>query len=70
MVLLLRIATHLAGVVPRAWAEPLCRVAGALWYLAAPSARAAVKDNLAHVLRREPTRREVVAVFRSGALNY
>jgi KDO2-lipid IV(A) lauroyltransferase len=29
-----------------------------------------VQDNLTHVLGRKPTRREVVAVFRSGALNY
>ena len=38
--------------------EPLCRVAGSLWYLCAPTARAAVRDNLRHILRREPHRRE------------
>jgi KDO2-lipid IV(A) lauroyltransferase len=70
VVWLLEAATALARVVPRAWAEPLCRLGGAVWYLAAPSARAAVEDNLTHVLGREPTRREVAAVFRSGALNY
>ena len=70
VVLLLRVATGLAAIVPRAWAEPLSRLGGAAWYLAAPSARAAVEDNLRHVLGRRPTRREVVAVFHSGALNY
>jgi KDO2-lipid IV(A) lauroyltransferase len=50
--------------------EPVCRLAGALWFLAAPTARAAVRDNLRHVLGREPTRREVASVFRNGALNY
>jgi KDO2-lipid IV(A) lauroyltransferase len=60
-----------AGVVPRQrFAEPLCRVAGAIWYLSRPAVRAAVADNLAHVLGREATRREVARVFHHGALNY
>jgi phosphatidylinositol dimannoside acyltransferase len=60
-----------AGVIPRhAVAEPLCRAAGVLWYLAAPAAREAVFDNLSHVLGHPPTRRQIVAVFENGALNY
>jgi lauroyl/myristoyl acyltransferase len=42
----------------------------AIWFLARPGARAAVRDNLRHVLGREPLRREVVRVFFNGALNY
>jgi phosphatidylinositol dimannoside acyltransferase len=58
-------------VVPRhEVGEPLCRLAGVVWYLAAPAARAAVRDNLRHVFGRQPTRRKVVAVFQFGALNY
>jgi len=61
----------LAGVLPRhAVAEPLCRVAGLIWYAAAPSGRAAVRDNLGHVYGRLPSRREVATVFQHGALNY
>jgi KDO2-lipid IV(A) lauroyltransferase len=45
-------------------------LAGAAWYLSAPAARAAVRDNLRHVLAREPTRAEIVRVFHNGALNY
>jgi KDO2-lipid IV(A) lauroyltransferase len=45
-------------------------VAGLAWYLGAPAARAAVRDNLRHVLGREPSRRQVRAVFWHGALNY
>jgi KDO2-lipid IV(A) lauroyltransferase len=67
---LLVAATRLARVVPRARAEPLCRLAGGVWYLLAPGSRAAVEDNLRHVLGRPPTRREVLGVFRNGALNY
>ncbi|HLZ27882.1 MAG TPA: lysophospholipid acyltransferase family protein [Chloroflexota bacterium] len=60
-----------AGVLPRhTVAEPLCRLAGGLWYLGAPAARAAVQANLRHILGREPTRRQVVAVFANGVLNY
>jgi len=60
-----------AGVLPRhAVAEPLCRLAGVLWYLGAPAARAAVRDNLRHILGRPPTWRQVVAVFQNGVLNY
>jgi lauroyl/myristoyl acyltransferase len=67
---LLRAALVLAHAVPRSRAEPLCRLAASVWYLLAPGARAAVADNLRHVLGRPPTRREVLAVFRSGVVNY
>lgn len=50
--------------------ERLCRVAGSLWYLSAPAARAAVRDNLRHILRREPSWREVMTVFHHGAFNH
>jgi lauroyl/myristoyl acyltransferase len=60
-----------SGVLPRhAVAEPLCRLAGVLWYLGAPTARSAVRDNLRHILGREPTRRQVATVFQNGVLNY
>jgi KDO2-lipid IV(A) lauroyltransferase len=49
---------------------PLCRLAGSVWYVSAPAARAAVRDNLRHILGREPSRRQVQAVFINGALNY
>jgi KDO2-lipid IV(A) lauroyltransferase len=58
------------GVVPRSTAEPLCRLLGLAWYAAAPPARSAVRDNLKHVLGQQPTRREIMAVFQHGALNY
>jgi KDO2-lipid IV(A) lauroyltransferase len=58
-------------VIPRhSVGEPICRIVGLGWYLAAPSARAAVRDNLRHVLGREPARAEVRRVFWYGALNY
>jgi KDO2-lipid IV(A) lauroyltransferase len=67
----LRTADAAAGVVPRGrFAEPVCRVVGALWYLSRPDSRAAVRDNLRHVLGRTPTRTEVARVFQHGALNY
>ncbi|MDQ6672267.1 MAG: lysophospholipid acyltransferase family protein [Chloroflexota bacterium] len=60
-----------AGVVPRRRvAEPACRFVGVLWYLGAPTARAAVQANLRHILGRRPTWREVAAVFQNGVLNY
>ncbi len=59
------------GVIPRhAIGEPLCRLAGSVWYASAPATRAAVRDNLRHILRREPSWREVIAVFHHGAFNY
>ena len=59
------------GVIPRRGVgEPVCRVAGILWYLSAPAARAAVRDNLRHILRREPSWRAVITVFQHGAFNY
>ena len=67
---LLEVATRVAHRVPRAWADPLCRLGAAGWYLSAPGARAAVEDNLRHVLGRPPTRRQVLGVFWSGVLNY
>jgi KDO2-lipid IV(A) lauroyltransferase len=60
-----------AGRLPREiYAEPICRVVGALWYLTRPDSRAAVRENLCHVLGRAPTRALVASVFRHGALNY
>jgi lauroyl/myristoyl acyltransferase len=56
--------------VPRAWGDPLCHVGALAWYVATPSSRAAVEDNLRHVLGRPPTRRQVLGVFQSGLLNY
>jgi phosphatidylinositol dimannoside acyltransferase len=67
----LKAASAAAGWLPRhAFADPICRLVGAIWYLVRPSARAAVRDNLCHVLGREPTRAEVARVFHHGALNY
>jgi KDO2-lipid IV(A) lauroyltransferase len=67
----LHAASAASGVVPRrTFAEPVCRVVGAIWYLTRADARDAVRDNLRHVLGREPARREVVRVFHFGALNY
>jgi KDO2-lipid IV(A) lauroyltransferase len=60
----------LAGVVPRGVAEPVCRAAGLVWYAAAPTAREAVRDNLRHVLGRQPRKLEVARVFQHGAFNY
>ena len=54
----LEMAAAVAGRVPRVGVgEPLSRLAGTVWYASAPAARRAVRDNLRHVLRREPTRR-------------
>jgi lauroyl/myristoyl acyltransferase len=67
----LHAASAATGVVPRYPAgEAVCRVAGAAWYLSAPSSRDAVRDNLRHVLGRQPTRAEILRVFHHGALNY
>ena len=58
-------------VIPRrAVGEPVCRMAGAVWFLSAPAARAAVRDNLRHILRRDPGWREILTVFQHGAFNY
>jgi KDO2-lipid IV(A) lauroyltransferase len=70
VVWLLEAATVVAHVVPRSKTGPLCRLFAAAWYAGAPGPRAAVRDNLAHVLGRPPTWREVLAVFETGALNY
>jgi KDO2-lipid IV(A) lauroyltransferase len=71
LVALLTAASAAAGAVPRErCAEPICRLVGAVWYLGNGAAREGVRDNLRHVLGREPTRREVVRVFHHGALNY
>ncbi|MGI9148148.1 MAG: lysophospholipid acyltransferase family protein [Chloroflexota bacterium] len=68
---LLTVVAAAASVVPRhRVAEPLCRLAGLVWYLGAPTARAAVGDNLRHVLGRQPNPRRVAAVFQNGVLNY
>jgi lauroyl/myristoyl acyltransferase len=67
----LSLAALVIGGLPRvAVGEPLCGLAGLLWYLGAPAAREAVRDNLRHVLGREPSRRQIREVFRQGALNY
>lgn len=66
----LRAADAATGVLPRRLADPICRVAGAVWYLTRPDARAAVEDNLRHVLGRAPARAEIARVFFHGALNY
>ncbi|MDQ3811669.1 MAG: lysophospholipid acyltransferase family protein [Chloroflexota bacterium] len=50
--------------------EPMCRLGASLWYAGAPAAREAVRDNLRHVLGREPRPGEVREVFFNGALNY
>ncbi len=67
---LLRAAARATRLVSRTSAEPLCRAAGTLWYLAAPRSRAAVRSNLHHVLGREPSARSVREVFQHGMLNY
>lgn len=67
---LLRGLGAVAGALPRQTALPLVALAGTAWYLAAPAARVAVRDNLRHVLHREPRPREVRRVFEYGALNY
>jgi KDO2-lipid IV(A) lauroyltransferase len=60
-----------AGALPReAVGEPVCRLVGVIWYVVKPRARAAVRDNLRHILGREPTRRELMSVFLNGARNY
>jgi phosphatidylinositol dimannoside acyltransferase len=67
----LRVASAATGGVPRyPHGEAICRVAGAAWYVGAPAARAAVRDNLRHVLGRRPARAEIIRVFHHGALNY
>ncbi len=67
----LRLASAAAGRLPRqTYAEPICRIVGAVWYLSRPDARAAVRDNLCHVLGRPPSRAMVASVFRHGAFNY
>jgi KDO2-lipid IV(A) lauroyltransferase len=71
LVAALHVTSAITGALPReSFAEPICRVAGAFWYLSAPAARDAVSDNLRHILDRKPTRREVIGVFHHGALNY
>jgi phosphatidylinositol dimannoside acyltransferase len=51
-------------------AEPVCRLAGLIWFSVAPATRAAVRDNQRHVRGRDPTWLEAVRVFQNGALNY
>jgi KDO2-lipid IV(A) lauroyltransferase len=71
LLLALRAASAAAAIVPRQTvAEPICRLAGVVWYVLAPAARAAVRDNLRHVLDREPGVAEIVSVFQNGVLNY
>jgi lauroyl/myristoyl acyltransferase len=59
------------GIVPRrSVGEPICRAAGLLWYASAPAARFAVRQNLRHILGREPGEHIIREVFVHGALNY
>ena len=68
---LLTAGSAAVGAIPRhTVGEALCRLAGSVWYLTAPAARAAVRDNLRHILGHEPTWRQVIAVFHHGAFNY
>lgn len=61
----------MTGVIPRRpYGVWLSRVFGAVWCLLAPGARNAVRDNLRHMLGREPMLGEILAVFDNGALNY
>lgn len=66
----LRALSALAGHTPRHRVLPFIRFAGTIWYTAAPAAREAVRDNLRHVLHRNPTAAHVRRVFAYGALNY
>lgn len=67
----LRAASAAAGRLPReTYADPICRLVGAVWYLSRPDSVAAVRDNLCHVLGRPPSRALVASVFRHGAFNY
>jgi KDO2-lipid IV(A) lauroyltransferase len=70
LVIALGVLSLVTGRIPRAHAERWCRVAGRVWYLAAPRARAAVQANLRHALGREPRPATVRTVFEYGALNY
>jgi KDO2-lipid IV(A) lauroyltransferase len=58
------------GRIPSARVERWCRLAGRIWYLAAPHSREAVRSNLRHVLGREPRPATVRTVFEYGILNY
>lgn len=67
----LETASAITRVVPRYPAgEIISRIAGCVWCVFAKCARAAVRDNLRHVLGREPSRLEILRVFQHGALNY
>src|SRR5204862_3304332 len=68
---ILTVGSAAVGVIPRhTIGEALCRLAGSVWYLSAPAARAAVRANLRHIIGREPHWRQVVTVFQHGAFNY
>jgi len=68
---LLTAGSAAVGAIPRhTVGEALCRLAGSVWYLSAPAARAAVRANLRHILGREPGWRQVMTVFHHGAFNY
>ncbi|GAC1323274.1 MAG: hypothetical protein NVSMB2_20890 [Chloroflexota bacterium] len=67
----LRGASFVAGVVPRRpWGIRISEVAGLAWFLSSPGARAAVRENLRHILACNPSVADVVKVFQSGVLNY
>ncbi|MBV9356398.1 MAG: hypothetical protein JO023_12830 [Chloroflexi bacterium] len=66
----LGVLSLVTGRIPRARAERWCRLAGRIWYLAAPRSRAVVRSNLCHALGRQPLPATVRTVFEFGALNY
>jgi len=71
LLLALKAVSAAADALPRYPAgDRISRAAGVAWYASAPAARAAVQDNLRHVLGRQPSRAEILRVFQNGALNY
>jgi phosphatidylinositol dimannoside acyltransferase len=70
LLLALDLLSKATGSIPRARAQPWCRLAGRLWYLAAPRTRAVVTRNLTQVLGRRPQPASVRTVFEFGVLNY
>lgn len=71
LLLALRGASAATATLPRyPLGDRVSRAAGTAWFVSAPAARAAVRDNLRHVLGRQPSHAEIVRVFQNGALNY
>jgi KDO2-lipid IV(A) lauroyltransferase len=65
-----RLLSELTPRIPRGRGYLLADGLGLIAYAASPHARAAVRDNLRHVLRREPSAREIATVFQHGCRNY